>query len=135
MTYRVKRCDNCAASNAPEEALCGQCGVMLPFKVVDSEQPPCLPVKTRSPPGKDGAPYRFRNPANGYIEQISPLSWLWALLFGPLFFAVKGIWGHAAVSLFLAIPTLGLSNIGYAILAGDIVYNHYLRMGWARIRP
>ena len=33
----------------------------------------------------------FRNPANGYVERSSHHG-LWTLLFGPIYFAVRGIW-------------------------------------------
>ena len=47
---------------------------------------------------------RFRNPANGYEEKVGE-AWLWCLLLGPVYFAAKGIWFHAAASLLLAIAT------------------------------
>ena len=37
----------------------------------------------------------FRNPMNGYSEEVTTGStWLWALLFGPFFYAAKGVWPH-----------------------------------------
>ena len=45
---------------------------------------------------------RFRNPSNGYEENVGQ-AWLWCLLLGPIYFAAKGVWFHAAASLLLAI--------------------------------
>ena len=33
---------------------------------------------------------RFRNPANGYEEEVGT-PWIWCLLFGCIYFAVRGI--------------------------------------------
>lgn len=33
--------------------------------------------------------------------EATGLSWFWALLFGPLYFAVWGFWGRAIISLIL----------------------------------
>ena len=72
----------------------------------------------------------YKNPANGYVEQISPMSWLWCLIFGALYFAYKGIWTHVVVSLVLAPMTLGLSWLVYPFFARSIIENSYLRKGW-----
>jgi Flp pilus assembly protein TadB len=55
---------------------------------------------------------RFRNPANGYEEDVT-LAWLWCLLFGCLYFAIKGVWAHALISAVIALFTLGLSWLVY----------------------
>ena len=54
--------------------------------------------------GGGGMASRFRNPSNGYEENVGQ-TWLWCLLLGPIYFAAKGIWIHAATSLLLAIGT------------------------------
>ena len=72
---------------------------------------------------------KFVNRTNNYVEEAS-LPWLWTLLFGPFYFAVKGIWTHCFVGLILAILTYGISWIAYAFFAGYIVKRHYLRRGW-----
>ena len=36
----------------------------------------------------------YANPVNGHTEAISRWAWLWALLFGPFFFAARGVWPH-----------------------------------------
>jgi hypothetical protein len=71
---------------------------------------------------------RFRNPANGYEENVG-LAWLWCLLLGPIYFAAKGIWFHALISLLLAILTL-VSWLIYPFFANTIVRRNYLRRGW-----
>lgn len=74
----------------------------------------------------------FRNPANGYEEKVG-YAGLWCLLFGPAYFAVKGVWTHAAASLLLAIPTAGLSWLVYPFFAKQAVATNYLRRGWTEI--
>ncbi len=71
----------------------------------------------------------FKNPVNGYVESVS-MPWLWTLLFGCIYFAVKGIWTHFVASLILASCTSGLSWLIYPIFARSIVQTHYLRKGW-----
>jgi hypothetical protein len=75
---------------------------------------------------------RFRNPANGYEEDVS-LAWLWCLLFGGFYFALKGAWAHALIGFVLALFTFGLSWLIYPFFARRIVEKHYLRMGWQRV--
>jgi hypothetical protein len=72
---------------------------------------------------------RFRNPSNGYEEKVGE-AWLWCLLLGPVYFAAKGIWFHAAASLLLAIGTGGISWFIYPFFANWSVRKHYLRNGW-----
>ena len=72
---------------------------------------------------------RFRNPSNGYEENVGE-AWLWCLLLGPVCFAAKGIWLHAATSLLLAIGTGGVSWFIYPFFANWTVRKHFLRMGW-----
>ena len=71
----------------------------------------------------------YENPANNYRE-ISSAPWAWTLLFGAFYFAVKGIWKHAILSVVLGVITLGISWLVYPFLANSIVRNHYLRRGW-----
>ena len=73
----------------------------------------------------------FRHPTNGYIERgATRWAWLWTLLFGPLYFVYKGLWGHAIVCFLLAIPTLWLSTVAYALIASRLVNGHYRQRGW-----
>lgn len=39
---------------------------------------------------------RFQHPVNGYVEHCS-VPFLWALIFGPLYFVLKGIWRHVVL--------------------------------------
>lgn len=82
---------------------------------------------------------QFRNPSNGYVETGTTwISGLWVFLFAPLYYAAKGIWTHALVSLVLGLIgmvwTFGiltfLTALVYAFLNGGLVRAHYLRRGW-----
>lgn len=77
---------------------------------------------------------KFQNTTNGYEEKISNYTWLWVLLFGFFYFATKGIWRHAVVSLVLAIPTFGFSWVIYPFFAEDIVIKNYLKNGWVLVK-
>jgi hypothetical protein len=72
---------------------------------------------------------RFRNLANGY-EETTDRAGLWCLLFGFVYFAVKGVWTHAVAGLALAIVTAGASWFVYPFFAQQILEKHYLRNGW-----
>jgi hypothetical protein len=54
------------------------------------------------------------------------------LLFGPFYFAIKGIWSHAIISFVLACATVGISWLIYPFWAKRIVEASYLRRGWQR---
>ena len=55
---------------------------------------------------------QFKNPQNDHVETVtSELSWLWVFLWTPIYYAVKGIWIHAIVSLVLGI-------IGWSVTMG-----------------
>jgi hypothetical protein len=86
---------------------------------------------------------RFKNPANGYVEEKS-VPWLWALLFGGLYFLVSGMWAPTIVWLILAVvlygsmgppATLLMAIVGvvYAVIAPSLVRSSYLRKGWAEV--
>ena len=75
----------------------------------------------------------FKNPANGHRETVSGYTWLWCLLFGPFYFAYKGIWKHVAISLVLAIFTADLSAFIYAFFAKGIVIDSYRNKGWTEV--
>lgn len=73
---------------------------------------------------------RFRNPANGYVEEVSAPG-LWVFLWAPIYFAVKGVWGHAAVSVLL-FPLI-IPWLIYPFFARNIMRTHYLRKGWEEV--
>ena len=73
----------------------------------------------------------YEHPANGYREVGgTTFSWLWCLLFGFFYLAIKGAWGHAAVALVLAVITLGWSWLAYPFFAKHIVDTSYLKRDW-----
>jgi len=78
-----------------------------------------------------GTKMRFKNPQNGYVEEVNTPPFLCCLLFGTLYFASKGIWTHAVVSFLLAIFTFGISWLIYPFFAKGIVRQSYLRKGWS----
>lgn len=40
----------------------------------------------------------FENPANNHREAVGRRTWLWSFLFGPFFWASKGVWSHFVLS-------------------------------------
>jgi len=88
---------------------------------------------------------QFKNPENGYTEDKSA-PWLWALLFGGLYFIVCGLWAPSIIWLLLAIGLyelhfsppatilMPLVGVVYAFLAPGLVRNSYLRKGWVEVK-
>jgi hypothetical protein len=77
---------------------------------------------------------RFKHPVNGYTVRVSPLAWFWVLLFGAIYFAVKGVWTHFFGSILLAMCTFCISWLIYPFFAKGIMRNHYLSQGWIQVR-
>ncbi len=77
---------------------------------------------------------KFKNKNNGHVETVSGLTWLWTLLFGVIYFAVKGVWRHVIVGLILAMATAGISWLIYPFFAKGIIENQYLRNGWKIVK-
>ena len=74
---------------------------------------------------------KFQNPSNDYIEESAgALSWLWCLLFGPIYFLVKGNFFHALISFILAICTFGVSHLIYPFFVYGVNRTYYLKRGW-----
>lgn len=84
----------------------------------------------------------FINTANGHREDVSSLTWLWALLFGLFFFMYKGIWRHVLIQLVLIVGLYAAFGapatmfvfvmwVTYAFCAHGIVEASYLRQGYA----
>ena len=64
---------------------------------------------------------KFKNRRNDETEIVStPLSWLWVLLFGPVYWAVRGVWNHAIVHLILAILSVGIFHLLYPLITYSI---------------
>ena len=85
-----------------------------------------------SPSSQASRTVRFRNPANGYEEDVGT-PWVWCLLFGCIYFTVRGIWTHAVAALLLAGITAGVSWLVYPFFVRLAVEWHYLRKGWLLI--
>lgn len=75
---------------------------------------------------------KFKNKENGYVEEASA-PWLWTLLFGVLYFAVKGIWSHVVIGFVLGCITFGISWLVYPFFANGIVRKRYLQNGWVEL--
>lgn len=69
------------------------------------------------------------NPMNKYEINISN-SFLWCFLFGSLYFAYKGVWGHAILSFILALFTCGISWLIYPFFAERAIVDYYQKLGW-----
>lgn len=76
---------------------------------------------------------KFKNPSNDYVEEISDSAWFWVLLFGPFYFAVKGIWVHVFVGALLGLVTSGISWLIYPFFAEIILRKYYLSRGWIEL--
>ena len=77
---------------------------------------------------------KFKNKTNGYIENVStPFSWLWVLLFGPIYWVVKGVWRHAILHFFLFLISLGILHLIYPFFTYSILRKHYLKNGWIEV--
>ena len=78
---------------------------------------------------------KFKNPTNDYTEEVSDgFSWLWCFLFGPIYWAVKGVWRHFVASLILSFVTFGISWFVYPFYTYKIIRNHYNKIGWTEIK-
>lgn len=86
----------------------------------------------------------FRNPANGYTESISRESSGLVVLFGALYLAAKGLWGHFFLWLLLVggfslaiggpgiIIALPIAIVVYALSINSIIATS-LRKGWQEV--
>ena len=83
----------------------------------------------------------------GFMEQPSA-PWLWTLIFGPIYFAFKGVWSHAIAMpiVYLILGTLtgwsevslivnGVPSLVWVCFAHVIIRDHYLAKGWEQIDP
>lgn len=85
---------------------------------------------------------KFKNPQNDYVEEVtSSMHWLWAFLWTPIYYAVKGIWTHAIASFVLNWVVGGATifvgtiifGVVYAFMNKSIVRKHYLKKGWIEV--
>ncbi len=73
----------------------------------------------------------FTNPANGYSENYNTSTApLWCLLFGFLYWLVRGNIFHAIIALVLAFCTFGASWLIYPFFANQINIKSYGKKGW-----
>lgn len=90
-----------------------------------------------------GIALKFKNPANGYIEEKSA-PWLWTLLFGGFYFVISGLWAALiiwiviSIALFYAmgwaaIVLMVIVQIVFAAFGPTLVEHAYLRKGWVEI--
>ena len=84
----------------------------------------------------------FRNPRTDTVVRVATrLSWLWAFLWAPVYYAIKGIWLHAAASLVLGWglgvvafwPAALVVGLVYAVKNTEIVRKYYNDRGWVYI--
>lgn len=88
----------------------------------------------------------YENPQNGWREAVPRLAWLWMLLFGVFYMALRNLWraalltiGIVAFASFVAWPTLFLIVPAIwtvtALKARDMLRAYYMRKGWHEIDP
>ena len=76
----------------------------------------------------------FKHPSNDYTEEVAIGFYRsWVLLFGPVYWAVKGVWKHVVLYVFLFFPTAGLVHLAYPFFAKSILRKHYLQNGWIEV--
>ncbi|WP_149242981.1 hypothetical protein [Dyadobacter sp. 32] len=77
---------------------------------------------------------KFKNPANNYVETATtPFSFLLCMLFGPLYFLMKGNFKHSLLSLILMVMTAGVSNFIYPFGVYVINKEYYMKRGWIAV--
>lgn len=88
---------------------------------------------------------RFKNPANGYVEEVGYGACYGVFFLGPIYLALKGLWSHVFIWLALVtlpgiasggpllVLTLPIASIGYAIAIQGILEKKYLSKGWQKI--
>lgn len=87
----------------------------------------------------------FKNPSNGYTEEVGTGSSAGVFFFGAIYLAIKGLWMHVFIWLLVVgIPTvasggpvvifaLPIVSICYALTIQGILRSDYLRRGWKEI--
>ncbi|MBT6432203.1 MAG: hypothetical protein HOK97_16495 [Deltaproteobacteria bacterium] len=71
----------------------------------------------------------FKDPETGLLHSIDK-AWLWTLLFGPFYFAVKRAWLHAVIFFVFSIFIPGFLNLVYAFTAQRFLRDLYNKKGW-----
>ena len=77
----------------------------------------------------------FEHPSNGYRVTVSDgACFVWTLLFGGLFFLVRGNVRHFVIGFILGACTLGISWLLYPFFASGILRTMYLERGYREVR-
>jgi len=77
---------------------------------------------------------KFKHPQHDFVEEYNTsTAWLWCLLFGWIYWAVRGNVRHAIIWAALILPTLFISAFVYPFYANKINLKHYARNGWKAI--
>jgi hypothetical protein len=88
---------------------------------------------------------RFRNPTNGYTEEVGYDACYGVFFLGPLYLAAKGLWGHVFIWLALVtIPgiasggallllSIPLASVIYAVAIQGLLETKFLSAGWIDI--
>ena len=76
----------------------------------------------------------YEQPSNGYRVQVSDgACFLWTLLFGGLFFLVRGSVRHFFIGFILGACTFGISWLIYPFFASGILRTMYLERGYREV--
>lgn len=112
-------CAECKKEISDKAATCPHCGAPI-----SASRQHTAPVATAT---------KFADPISGSQVDITSAG-VWTFLFGSFYFAHRGIWSHAAISLVLAIITYGLSWIVYPFFGQGIVRQHLIAKGWQAVQ-
>lgn len=122
-------CSECKKEISDKATTCPSCGAPVVPVVVRGR---AFVIDEQAPKTDPSNATVFRHQKSGQQTDIEQ-AWLWTLLFGVVYFAIKGIWTHAIVALLLAGVTFGISWLIYPFFAKQIVRNHLLASGWEPI--
>ncbi len=86
----------------------------------------------------------FENPANGHRVDVDSMNGLWTFLFGAIYLAIEGLWGHVAFIVILSFMfwfgfgpagtiLVGIMWLIYPFLTPAILSNSYLQRGWKEV--
>lgn len=83
--------------------------------------------------------YYYEKPGTSYAEKVNGWVYLWAFLFGPLWFMWRGLWAWAAVAVLV---NFGMMQGGFfpylvgclimTVLSRSVLETSYGRAGWTR---
>lgn len=77
---------------------------------------------------------QFRNVINGHTVKFNRwVEFITCLVFGTLYFLYRGHYGHALISLILAVLTSGFSWLIYPFFVEKINEAAYLNKGWVKV--